>query len=164
MEGRRKSDGRLGEDERMIETGLTAETIRGRLRRNWSIEKAMTTPPIEHSVMLEFKGETHNLTWNILLGGSETNNAVWQRIKRYGWSIERALSTPIKRTNTEETKEKPKKIQISKPKKIKSCSLKKERIRSTRSAIASTRKKQNAEYPSVITKGGHKQLLLFELS
>lgn len=83
------------------ELGIAAPTLDARLARGWSVEKALTTPGETSSRkksahrMLTYNGETHSLAeWNRRLGCSPTT--ILCRLKK-GWSVERALSTPVHR-------------------------------------------------------------------
>ena len=76
--------------------GLGPTTVKNRLIRGWSIEKALTTPSIIRNETLKtrltYQGATRTLDdWATLLGLAP--NGLRHRFKR-GWSVEKALSTP----------------------------------------------------------------------
>jgi len=80
--------------------GIRCSVIEKRLRIGWSVEKALTAPIDQKrgrklgSAVL-FNGQTKSLAdWAASLGGSK--NLIFQRL-RYGWSMERALSTPVRK-------------------------------------------------------------------
>jgi lambda repressor-like predicted transcriptional regulator len=81
--------------------GVPKSTLGARLSREWSVEKALTTPPGSRTEKrkrretrwLEFRGERLTLTdmakkYGILVG------TLRNRLRR-GWSLEKALTTPI---------------------------------------------------------------------
>lgn len=71
-------------------TGLTVQTISDRLRRGWSAERALGTPP--HHRILTHEGRSLSLSeWARRTGLSVKTLAI--RLDR-GWSVERALSQP----------------------------------------------------------------------
>ena len=46
--------------------------------------------------LIQFNGESHSIgEWGRLLGVER--DTLWKRINKYGWSIEKALSTPVER-------------------------------------------------------------------
>ena len=74
-------------------TGVSEWTLRRRLKDNWSIEKAVSTPTKRRPVkIIEFNGEAFpQSVWDKKLGLPK--GTVGERL-RAGWSIERALTTP----------------------------------------------------------------------
>ncbi len=76
------------------EVGLNKATLRKRLRRGWSVEKALGQSARDQSErLLEFKGATRNVTeWAKALGMSATT--LYTRLNS-GWSVERALTTTV---------------------------------------------------------------------
>jgi hypothetical protein len=75
------------------EVGIPEGTLRGRLKRGWSVERALTEPS---SKLITVNGKSLTLAgWARELGvGVSTINA---RIHRRGWSAERALTTPVQK-------------------------------------------------------------------
>lgn len=74
------------------ETGLNFFTINNRIKRGWSIERALTTPAFEGR-RIEHDGRTQNVSaWS-----RETGIAIATLLKRLdaGWTTERALTTPL---------------------------------------------------------------------
>jgi hypothetical protein len=78
--------------------GVRVNQIYGRKRRGWSDEKILTTPfaPLKKKrwPFLTFKGETKTQKeWANELGVSTA--VINARLNRYGWSIEKTLTTPV---------------------------------------------------------------------
>lgn len=74
-------------------TGLPSRTIADRLNRGWSTTDALTTP--SYRPLYTFQGLSLPLCeWARRTGVSEP--LILGRIKRLGWSLERALSTPTR--------------------------------------------------------------------
>ena len=80
---------------------ISPQTVTARLQRGWSSELALTTPALDHATnrrnrLLTFNGVTKRMKeWARSIGlGASTLQA---RLNRYGWSVERALSTPVRR-------------------------------------------------------------------
>lgn len=83
--------------------GTDGGTIRGRLLRGWTVERACTTPisvgvlhskTLPHNRWLTAAGETLVIAaWDSRLGAA-SGTVAW-RIK-LGWSVERACTTPVK--------------------------------------------------------------------
>lgn len=70
-------------------------TIRGRKKRGWSDEKALTAPPKEMEVILTANGKSMNMTaWAKHLG---MKKATLHRRISAGWSHERAVNTPVEK-------------------------------------------------------------------
>ena len=77
--------------------GMNPETIRIRIDRyGYTEEEAVTKGLFEgNKHNITFNGETRTIKeWSLMLGG--TRNMVAQRLNK-GWSLEKALTTPIKR-------------------------------------------------------------------
>lgn len=77
---------------------ISQSLLRYRLEKlNWSVEKALTTPPCNRS--LEFNGENLSLSeWARRLGCKP--NTISARLDR-GWTIDEALSIPARKTGRE---------------------------------------------------------------
>jgi len=72
--------------------GGSSILVSERIRRGWSEEEAITTPPRNVKGTITYKGKTQSLhRWAIELGISYS--ALSKRL-RNGWSISKALSTP----------------------------------------------------------------------
>lgn len=72
-------------------TGLDWATLNGRLRRGWTIERALTTPAT-YSRSITLNGTTKTLAeWSDATGLSR--DAIAARLK-LGWTVERALTRP----------------------------------------------------------------------
>jgi len=72
-------------------------TLEKRIRSGWPIHRAFdpTMHPPGKLSMIEFQGEKHHMSeWARRIG--ITPNALWKRINVYGWSVERALTTPLR--------------------------------------------------------------------
>lgn len=111
-QGRNKRDNRYityqGETKSLIEwseiTGVNPSTIRGRLIRGWAVDDALknnidkekTRKNITFEHIVEYNGEKMNLTELSKLCGIQYQ-ALLTRIVRYGWDVERAANTPIRR-------------------------------------------------------------------
>jgi len=81
-------------------TGICKETIWRRIKDGWSVSDALTKEPSltrrSTNVFLEYKGITRTLTeWTRELGMHR--KTIQGRLKR-GWSVEKALSTQVKRS------------------------------------------------------------------
>lgn len=80
------------------ETGIQEGTIRFRMKSGWSVRDALTTPvqkqkKREKNYQIEYKGKSHTMTeWANIIG---CRVATLRRRLYSGWSIERALETPI---------------------------------------------------------------------
>lgn len=78
--------------------GITVSTIRKRLRLGWPIQRVLATTPGSikaGALYVTFEGETRTLAdWATVRGFP--HYTVAQRL-RLGWTIERALSTPVTR-------------------------------------------------------------------
>lgn len=81
--------------------GISANVLALRLKRGWSAERALTTPANAsrntHPTLVELTHASETLTvlaWAARLG--MTPNAIRMRL-RLGWSVDRALTTPVKR-------------------------------------------------------------------
>ena len=75
--------------------GTSYQSLHLRLSNGWSIEEALTIPPMKISRSVNFRNvlrplkdwcEAMNIEYNI----------VYARIFQLGWSVEYALTTPIK--------------------------------------------------------------------
>lgn len=81
------------------ETGLKRETIKDRLKSGWSVEDALTTEKISlnecNAHLITFNGKTQSISqW-----AKETGiirETLSNRINKMGWSIEKALTTPVR--------------------------------------------------------------------
>lgn len=76
------------------EFGLNKATLRRRLQRGWSVERAFGEAAKHHSErLLEFNGTTQSVAeWAKALG--MVASTLYTRLDA-GWSIERALTTPV---------------------------------------------------------------------
>lgn len=90
--------------------GINPRTLSERLHRGLTLEQALSDTLPECGEMYEYNGEKHNLKqWAKKLGINFIT--LYARVKRYGWSLEDALSVPIdetckkKREMTEEEKQ-----------------------------------------------------------
>ena len=79
--------------------GLAHSVIQGRLRRGWSLERALTEAALpndgkskKHAVILTFDGVTDTLSGWARRTGIDVS-CLARRVKS-GWSVERALTTP----------------------------------------------------------------------
>jgi hypothetical protein len=78
------------------ETGTAAHVIRSRLKRGWPAEKAVFEPPNKHP-LTEVNGSAHSLSeWARRTGVSRAT--LWARIHTSNWSLEEAITTPLKKT------------------------------------------------------------------
>jgi hypothetical protein len=95
-----------GESKSMAEwgrvTGIRGDVIAERLRRGWSIERALTTPlriiPEENKKYITFRGETLEICqWarRINMDYSTLETRI-----RVGWDVERAILTPPYKNNS----------------------------------------------------------------
>jgi hypothetical protein len=77
--------------------GVAADTIGHRLLDGWTVERALTEPLCNKKMYITEDGRAHTIPqWAELTGVSiETLRA---RIKKYGWSIDRAVSEPTHNT------------------------------------------------------------------
>jgi len=82
-------------------TGVSVTALHSRLKRGWSAEQALTTQKATKPILqgrshiITFEGATLNLSeWAQHVGLNRTtlNN----RLTKYGWSVERALTTPVR--------------------------------------------------------------------
>jgi crotonobetainyl-CoA:carnitine CoA-transferase CaiB-like acyl-CoA transferase len=80
------------------ELGITKETIKRRLKNGWSLNDALDpTTKNPHLRYLTFNGKTQTLTqWARELGVRV--QVLKNRLDSYGWSVERALTTPGRAT------------------------------------------------------------------
>jgi hypothetical protein len=78
------------------EIGISKASLQNRFERGWSVEKALSTPPLpQQETILTWKGKTQTLKqWAAELGLNPT--AISRRLKR-GWDLDQALSTPSNR-------------------------------------------------------------------
>ena len=88
------------------DAGLTYRVVHSRIYRfGWTFEKAITTPIVKcpKNQLITFRGESMVMDeWTKRLGLSR--NAIRQRLAKYGWSIEQALTTPrLASANHQET-------------------------------------------------------------
>jgi hypothetical protein len=73
-----------------------ATIVPRRIKRGWSIEKALTTPrtAIGGANLIEFRGETKSIRdWAKKFSMNE--GTLWQRLNRLGMTLEQALTTPV---------------------------------------------------------------------
>lgn len=92
------------------EMGLVASSIMGRLKRGWTVERALTTPPgpggrgsipgtptdytgSRYTVRITVNGVTRPLAEWVILSGIP-RPVIEKRIHQLGWTPERAISTP----------------------------------------------------------------------
>jgi hypothetical protein len=77
-------------------TGLARHVIDGRLRYGWSPETALSTPVADKRAPVTHDGKTQSIAaWAQDLGVNK--HTLWNRIQKFGWSLERALSPGDKR-------------------------------------------------------------------
>lgn len=75
-------------------TGINASTIKNRIKRGWSVERAVQAPVNSHAARYEANGINLTLTeWSEKTGLKR--QTLIDRLKS-GWSIERAVTEPIK--------------------------------------------------------------------
>ena len=79
--------------------GLDYALVNNRVQKGWSIEDAMSTPKgaptKKRNHLITFRGVTKTVAeWNETLGG--TKNTLSERL-RHGYSIERALTEPVRK-------------------------------------------------------------------
>jgi hypothetical protein len=75
-------------------TGINKRTLLSRKRAGWSDEKTLLTP-VKTEKLIMFNGESKTMSqWGRDLGINVAT--IFSRIKIRGWSVEKALSTPIK--------------------------------------------------------------------
>lgn len=74
--------------------GISASAISKRIGRGWSVEKALTDPLRGNNErLLTHEGSTRSIAdWSRFLGINY--QTLLHRLYRYGWTVERALSTP----------------------------------------------------------------------
>lgn len=81
------------EDPRLVSLGITARGLATRLYSGWTVEEAMTTPPVVGK-LITWQGETLTMMdWSRRLGTSKSN-VVSKRLSA-GWTLEDALTTPL---------------------------------------------------------------------
>lgn len=74
--------------------GINGKTLRYRYHSGWPIEDILTKD-IKTGQMLSYNGETHTVCeWSQIVGIKDTT--LFNRINRYGWDIEKALTTRSK--------------------------------------------------------------------
>lgn len=67
-----------------------------RIRRGWDKEVAIKTPPAAHSKPIDFNGKSLGAhAWELELGLG--HGTIAYRIKKLGWSVEKALTTPSRK-------------------------------------------------------------------
>ena len=77
-------------------TGLRREMIARRLNSGWSVEKALSSPPIYARIYVEWHGK--KMTWRELSEITDVPyNKIRKRLKR-GWTLEEAVSKRKKRS------------------------------------------------------------------
>lgn len=75
---------------------LSPGLIKGRLLSGWSDKDALTTP-VRRAKLFEHKGEKRKISeWSTITGVSEA--VLNYRVKRKGWSLEKAINTPVIKT------------------------------------------------------------------
>ena len=80
------------EEPALIQLGIYAYLLRDRIRKGWTIQDTMTTPPLVGK-RITYNGETLTMIeWSRRLGAEKTN-IVSKRIRK-GWSVEDAVSVP----------------------------------------------------------------------
>lgn len=77
--------------------GLTVSDITCRINHHgWTIEEVLTKPKKRHNVLYEYNGEKYSADELAKLSPYEMNSTnIRDRIDRRGWSIEKAINTPI---------------------------------------------------------------------
>ena len=68
-------------------TGITLNTVRNRMKKGWSKEKALNTPSLKRNMDKYYKIAEKN---GIKKGTVKT------RIYQYGWNVEDAVTTPVR--------------------------------------------------------------------
>ena len=80
--------------DRALGNGLNI--IGDRVRRGWRPEDAVTTPKAKHKIGITHGGKTMSAhAWEIELGLG--HGTIAYRVRRLGWSIEQALTTPSRK-------------------------------------------------------------------
>jgi transposase InsO family protein len=74
-----------GLTQRAREAGLTYDVVKCRLYRGWTMHDALTTPVK--------RVEPHDLKRQAYAAGLKYDT-VYRRVHRWGWALDRALSTP----------------------------------------------------------------------
>jgi len=79
---------------------LGPNVIRGRLERGWPIERALRTKVLGGSDTLTFNGKTHSFgVWSKKAEIGISPQTLRHRIEHLGWSVERALTEPVRETD-----------------------------------------------------------------
>lgn len=77
--------------------GMSEATMRDRINRGWSLEKAITQPLKKRDALYEYKGKFYTTKQLAELSPYEmTHHHIADRLKG-GWDIEKILNTPIKK-------------------------------------------------------------------
>ena len=80
-------------------TGIDRHAIKARIEKGWSLDKVFGTPTGADTTgqrLIEYNGEVHNLSgWARKTGISI--DTLHRRINYLGWSIEKTLTTPVKK-------------------------------------------------------------------
>ena len=77
--------------------GIPYNTLRGRLRLGWSLEKSLTTPITESNgprPVTDHTGETHP-SIRAMAREHGVSYSVYKRRVKDGWSVEKALTKPV---------------------------------------------------------------------
>ena len=69
------------------ETGITLNTVRNRMKKGWSKEKALNTPSLKRNMDKYYKIAEKN---------GIKKGTVKVRIYQYGWDIEEAVTKPVR--------------------------------------------------------------------
>ena len=78
--------------------GIDHRTILARLNNGWTVEQALFTPINNHLTKISYNNQTHTLTeWAIITNISV--HTLHSRLNILHWSIEKALTTPVKKFN-----------------------------------------------------------------
>lgn len=78
--------------------GIDHRTILARLNNGWTVEQALFTPINNHLTKISYNNQTHTLTeWATITNISV--NTLHSRLNILHWSIEKALTTPVRKLN-----------------------------------------------------------------
>ncbi|AQY42360.1 hypothetical protein P4V72_05815 [Bacillus thuringiensis] len=87
-----------------LKNGISRSTYTARIKRNWRVIDAITTPPIDKYQALELAEKVNSKCQNKVLNDEQMKIAslngicyrlARDRIKRQKWSVEEAITTPV---------------------------------------------------------------------